>query len=324
MGKGYLFFFFAGLLLECVCSGSVLAGGLEAAWTFDSCQDGVAEEASGGGLRGRICGAKASDGVVGQGLEFDGIDDYVALGEGSPDLADRIGTLSKGTLSLWFKLHTAPAAGVVQPLFYFGDDRPWSGTNPGYSGILVEVGHFNAGNLLLYFTVYRPEGITLCFNSMGSLELNRWYQFAVTVGEGFNQGYLDGEELRCHYNFGGARTSYFLADIPTAKVCWIGRGFFNFSAGPFYFDGQIDEVRLYDRPLTAEEIRARYARPGGCGDCDLDGIDGIGAEDLRLLAADWLGVGDLPGDINHDGTVDILDFAEMAKCWLSPRVELQG
>jgi hypothetical protein len=321
MREGFSFLFSAALFLGIGCNGHVIAGWLEAAWTFDSCEDGVAEDVSGGPLHGRIYGAKASNGVVGRGLEFDGIDDYVALG-GWPDLADRIGALSEGTISVWFKLHTAPAAGVVLPVFYFGDDRPFSSTNLDYSGILIEVGHFNAGNLLLYFTVYRPEGITLCFNSMGPLELNRWYQFAVTLGEGFNTGYLDGEELRCHYNYGSAQASYFLADIPTPKVCWIGRGIFNYSAGPYYFDGEIDEVRLYDRPLTAEEIRVRYARPGGCGDCDLDGIEGIDAEDLRLLAADWLGVGDLPGDINHDGTVDLLDFSEMAKCWLSPRTEL--
>jgi hypothetical protein len=45
---------------------------------------------------------------------------------------------------------------------------------------------------------------------------------------------------------------------------------------------------------------------------------------LRGQAAEFMttGFGDLPGDINHDGTVDLPDFSEMAKCWLSPRTEL--
>ncbi|MBD3348442.1 MAG: hypothetical protein GF400_04505 [Candidatus Eisenbacteria bacterium] len=39
-------------------------------------------------------------------------------------------------------------------------------------------------------------------------------------------------------------------------MLWIGRGYWD--GQPMYFDGAIDDVRIYDGPLTDREVSALY------------------------------------------------------------------
>ena len=45
-------------------------------------------------------------------------------------------------------------------------------------------------------------------------------------------------------------------DLAEMTECWIGKGIFlGFEE---YFDGWIDEVRIYDKPLKKSEVEALY------------------------------------------------------------------
>jgi hypothetical protein len=145
---------------------------------------------------------------------------------------------------------------TIHPIFYLGDGIGGAGN----SSLIIEVGHFASSNRKLYFTVLTGnKSIPLCFDSGFNLQLHTWYHFAVVVGPNFNTGYLNGQEMtNRHYNFGDASDSYFFDDILDKRVCWVGRGFLGGIATTNYYDGKIDEIRIYDRPLGADEIRQYY------------------------------------------------------------------
>jgi len=233
--------------------------GLVAYWSFEASGSDVVVDCSGNGLDGVTNGASRSDGA----LEFDGEDDYVDIYDGS----GKISSLSKGTISLWFKFDTYPDGGssksgpaVIQPIFYVGDGIGGL-TN---SSLIIEIGHSPLReDSKLYFTVFTGCGEPLerpiqCFDTIFELYTESWYHFVAVVGSNFNTGYLNGVELtERKYNFGDAKDTYFLADVCDPAVCWIGKGGFAFF-GIDYFDGMIDEVRIFDRPLSGTEIEQLY------------------------------------------------------------------
>jgi hypothetical protein len=77
-------------------------------------------------------------------------------------------------------------------------------------------------------------------------------------------------------------------------------------SGTSFFDGQIDDVRIFNRKLTPSEIKWLYA--GG----------NVNWVDLWCLASNWLdsNCGDCNGaDFDGNGKVDLYDFAVMGANW---------
>lgn len=224
-------------------------------WSFDETAGQIAHDYSGNSFHGQVNGATWSEGIRGNCLEFDGADDYVDVTDGN-GYPDEIGNLAVGAISLWFKFDTHPLDNTIHPLFYLGDGIGGTGN----SSIIIEIGHFASGNDKLYFTILADDAhIPLCYDSGFNLELDTWYHFVVVVGANFNTGYLDGEEItNRHYNFGTTSDSYFFDDIADKQVCWIGKGFLGRILNENYNDGKIDEVRIYDRSLNAEEIKQLF------------------------------------------------------------------
>jgi len=226
-----------------------------ACWYFNETAGQIAPDCGDYGFDGRLHGPEWSKGILGNALDFDGVDDYVEITDGN-GYPDEIGALSAGTISLWFRFDSPALGDTIHPIFYLGDGTGGSGN----SSLIIEIGHFKSGNQKLYFTILTDnKKIPLCFDSGFNLQLNTWYHFAAVAGPNFNTGYLDGQELtERHYNFGDASDSYFFDDITDKRVCWVGRGFLGATPATNYYDGSIDEIRIYDRPLSAGEIRQYY------------------------------------------------------------------
>jgi hypothetical protein len=68
------------------------------------------------------------------------------------------------------------------------------------------------------------------------------------------------------YNFGTVSYSQLFEDAASHEALWIGRGFWD--AEPQYFDGAIDDVRIYDHALTPQEISEFYENSTGIRDRD--------------------------------------------------------
>jgi hypothetical protein len=216
-------------------------------WNFQAVHgDHVPSEAT-GGLNGWNHGAECVDGA----MAFDGMDDYISI---RPHR--KIASLSRGTISVWFKFDSIPYGEQnVQPIFYFGDAD--GGTDN--TSVIIEIGHFwdDVKVTALYFTIFGVPGQkpTFCFDSNFDLMVDTWYHFVAVVGEDSNTGYLDGIELvNRNYNFGGPNDSVFFENVPNVGACFIGKGYFANFPNPCYFDGTIDDVRIYREPLDAANV----------------------------------------------------------------------
>ncbi len=252
-------------------------------WSFDETGGSTAYDSAASGIHGEVHGATRVEGVVGNGLAFGGRSDYVEV-LGDNGYPTQIGDLSEGTISVWFKFDTLPLTGAVYPVFYLG-------SRDGKSSLIIEIGHFSP-NSALFFTIYENGFPPQCFDSNFQLTPHTWHHFAAVVGADFNTGYLDGKELVDRdYNFGTASSHYFFADVIDKEVCWIGRGLFGNLPQDQFFDGMIDEVQIFDRPLGAEEIARIYESvTGTSGECALDpnvwpDTDGDGVPDQCCVAS---------------------------------------
>ncbi len=224
--------------------------GLVACWNCEAPHEDLVRNVAGGGLNATNFGASWTDGA----LDFDGVADYVSVRPPQWKLA----SLARGTLSVWFKSHVTAWGDHVQPVFYFGG--PGGAQN---SSLILELGHFwpDHKTRALYFTIMGNPGQrpTFCFDSNFDLDLDTWYHFVAVIGDGYNTGYLNGAEMTGrNYNFGGPHDRAFFSDVVNPGACTIGKGWFWTIPNPSYFDGQIGEVRVYDRALEGDQVQALY------------------------------------------------------------------
>ena len=202
------------------------------------------------------------EGKIGKSLYFDGVDDYVDF---SQDAIDKIGSLTNGTISFYFKFESMLDKQTVMPILYLGVDEK----DPD-NIFIIEIGHFNeqsygSGPMLdpdnkkLYVTwIKNNQDPFLCYDSNINFEENKWYHFAVVVSDDGNTGYLNGVEMtNRHYNFGNSKDTSFLDDIPVKEKFMLGYGRSSYMVGPdfVYYKGYLDEFRIYDKPLSSIEIK---------------------------------------------------------------------
>ncbi len=82
-----------------------------------------------------------------------------------------------------------------------------------------------------------------------------------------------------------------------------------------FFQGLIDDVRIYNRALESSEIKTLYKEQALRGDIEPDGD--IDLYDFAVLAGFWQNPDGCSGDLTCDCTVDINDFLVLSEQWLS-------
>lgn len=167
-------------------------------------------------------------GVIGSGLRFDGIDDYVNCGS-----SDSLNISGSFTIEAW----------VYPATFrYFGGDHDFVDIYHS-DAIYIELTEF-AGKLRTWTrSLSPPETI-----SKDSLDLKAWNHIVVTWNADIKnlKFYLNGK-IDKSVDKGG-----FFGGI--AGFVNIGRH----SDGGRYFKGDIDEVKIYDQALTGQVIQEHY------------------------------------------------------------------
>ncbi len=226
--------------------------------------DGNAKDESSYQSHGKIYGdpEQVNSILEGKALDFNG-NDYIEI-KADGKTPQQIKDLSVGSISLWFKARNWDVDTTILPILYYGrnDICPdaYDATN---GGMIIEVGHggiFPSKNI--FFTVYDKacEYPTMCFDSndgIGIIEPEKWYHYVVTVGEDYNIGYLNGQELsNRRYNFQTDSTSLFFKDFISHDKMWIGKGFWKDKE--VYFNGLIDDVKIYNKPLNLDEAKELY------------------------------------------------------------------
>jgi hypothetical protein len=198
-------------------------------WHFDEGSGFVVKDLSGNENVGIINGATWVDGKFGKALKFDGIDDYVQL----PYI--NIFNQKPFTVMGWVWQNTIR---TNQPFFSVGDNV----TKDRYLHLLIRDGHPHFG--------FFEDDLT----SSTLLTTNTWYHLAF-VWEGLPTNkqiiYINGKKDSEGITNG---TLVINSGNSTGNGIWIGR-FIN-----SYYDGIIDEVYIYDKPLKEEEIKNFYQK----------------------------------------------------------------
>jgi len=203
--------------------------GLVAGWAFDDGVGTTASDVSGNGNTATFQGDPTwTSGKYGGGLRFDGTNDVLSV-LNSPSLNI---SGSQMTLSMWLN----PLAGGAGDQVVFG--KFWSGTwTPPHYQYGLELD----GGTVPHFYIGTAAGLTGA--AMGSaLPINQWSHLTIVV---------NGTETRFYVN-GNLTATASLAGSITARD---SLAYFGADARPGqFFNGTLDDVRVYSRALTNLEL----------------------------------------------------------------------
>lgn len=213
-----------------------LSAGLIASFSFDGTMADSASARVGSCAAGE-CPIDAP-GRIGGGYAFDGVDDCITVPD-EPALRP-----AQVTLAVWAK-HTAP----LDNQSYIA--KATSSTNHVNSWQL-EVGAESMVGAVA-FTTWDGMGTANHFtmSAPNTLVLDRWYHFAGTWDGVTKRLYIDGVEH--------AFTTFAGPPLYGALAVTIGCDE-NSTNHDLYFEGVLDDVRIYDRALSAAEIAALAAQ----------------------------------------------------------------
>jgi hypothetical protein len=214
-----------------------LNSGLVAHWSFDDC---TAKDSSGNHNDGKLLGTQCVDGVIGKALLFNGTSDYVEVPNSSSLNPAQL------TISAWINplsiLNTSDVNVVLnkEDQYEFGIAGQTGHHDVSPNELAVSLNPnwywFNAGHVQPPIGKYTHVSITMDSKNNGEIYVN---------------GVLK-------------RTIAYNSAIQGMSNCLrIGARFCPNSAGSF-FNGIVDEVRIYDRALSASEILQIYQGQGTC------------------------------------------------------------
>ena len=220
--------------------------GLVGYYNFDQAPDSVVKDQSGNGLDGVIVGgAEWVEGIRGGGMYFNGVDSYVNLSNDPAfDLEYEI------TLAAW----------VVPMDIANGQDNEWIDKGD-HSWALKEKGDGN-----FEFFIYNGNWFYPWF-MMDETYSTAWNHFAGTYDGMTLKTYVNGDSVQSLEHVGQI-------DLSTHEV-HLGH---NSEVVDRFFEGQLDEVMIYDRALTNEEIKSIYELtqvPSGVDEKKPDGVKGF-------------------------------------------------
>ena len=195
--------------------------GLVAEWHFDEGSGSVLKDSSGNGNDGEIHGATWVEGKYGKALSFDGVNDYVDLG--TPVALDLQAPM---TIEAWVK-------------------RASNGTHDdiishGHAGYIFFI--YGKNDNVVFGKQAEWEGAII--GSSRIIDVN-WHHVVAVYGNSRSEIYVDGD-------LDNSGTSS--ARFSNTNRLYIG-GCIDYGEN---FDGIIDEVRIYNRALAAEEIKEHY------------------------------------------------------------------
>jgi hypothetical protein len=249
---------------------------LVAHWKFDDGSGATAQDSSGNGYDGTLVGEPTwVAGQIDGALEFDGSNDYVDLPIGS-----LISSLTNSTFAIWVDFSNA--GGAWQRIFDFGTDTtvnmfltPRMGTNSTMRFAITINGNGDEDQTTAPATL--PSG---------------WHYVALTINadEKVHSLYLDGELAARN-----ATARHTPSTLGETTQNWLGRSQY---AADGYFDGRLDDFRIYDRVLTPKQIEDLY-----------NGISPVFTRALNPIPDDgayhpntWVNLSWKPGDyaVSHD------------------------
>jgi hypothetical protein len=196
-------------------------------------------DTSGNSNTGTIAGAAWTAGKYGNALQFNGSNSYVNLLK-----TDAFDTYATGTIEFWVK----QTSGTNYQTIFNSDSGACK--NP------FEFAYRN-GNFEIWSST---SGCSGAFNlTVPIANQTLWHHIAYVVSTTGNSVYVDGIKQTPTYIKGTAATVFFFKNAAGNKTLYnIGRSINDNSET---FNGVIDELRIYNRPLSQAEIQADMNTP---------------------------------------------------------------
>ncbi len=181
-------------------------------------------------------GLSYASGRVGQAFSFDGVDDYVSIPE---DSSLNYTSSNRISVALWAKTDVTQ---VQSPIADNGDGADDRATFEIFDN-----------NGVFWARLFDQDDIqsTAATITGGTWNSGQWYYIVILMNGTDFVMYVNGEEL-ASTSFSGRTIRDF--DSPIA----IGRRGDGSSGYFYHFDGSIDEVAIYNRALTPDEIYQQY------------------------------------------------------------------
>jgi len=213
MCRGLIYLVSSILVLSVALTGTTKAE-LVGWWRFDEGSGTVAHDTSGNGNDGTFKGdPQWVSGFIGGALEFDGVDDYVAIGD-----LDLTGSF---TLTFWMRPSSLPSGwhSVVMKEYDYGFE--FDGTN-----LLGRVGNGAGGWGATVTTTISEPAV--------------WYHVALTWNGADLEMFIDASSV-------GQNTGTHVSNNePLLFASW--------NTSSEFFNGTIDDVRIYDHVLSGVEV----------------------------------------------------------------------
>ncbi|TLD43181.1 MAG: Cell surface protein [Candidatus Jettenia ecosi] len=218
-----------------------VTSGMQIHYAFDEGTGTIAHDASGNDNHGEIQGAVWTAGKSGNGLSFDGINDSVSVPRMNHD---------KISLSAWFRKNandTSRADAIFSGLRWSSDPQLREGFDVRFSPGSPDT---------LRYALVTMDGSgnkttkTVKENLVNSV--NTWYHVVCTynMATGKQHLYVNGQLVDTDTHPAGNTI------VPLTYYDDIRVGYSRYKTG--YFNGLIDEVRLYQRALSDQEVQELY------------------------------------------------------------------
>jgi len=223
-----------------------ISHGLVSYWSFNESKGKYCKDNSGNGHSGIVKGAKWVKGISGQALSFNGHGDYVDVAD-----AARLNPTDAITITAWFKAESFALGSYSWPSLV-------SKYTDGVGGYDLSVQKIYEGTPQLTTSIFLedlgPGGhITLQESLPTEVVLpNIWYFTAMTY---------DGSEFTLYRAKEGDAIPSAISKSGSGSLA-TSDSHLNIAECPYnpgrYWNGLIDEVRIYNRALTSAEIQSLY------------------------------------------------------------------
>jgi Concanavalin A-like lectin/glucanases superfamily len=214
-----------------------------------------------------------------------------------------------------------PHSRAIEPTEEFSVEM-WMRAGPTASGFALSMGRdVDVGSLKFVMRPTFPDCTLICgvhdyvygsWTVPSGAAVTAWhhYVFAWSRSSNFARMYVDGTKTS---DFPFATTF-----ATNQQPLFIGQH--NYPGWPFFFDGWIDEVAIYQRAISESEIAAHYCASGvssaTCCPGDLNGDGKVDGADISAVLSFWGPNPVFPAaDINHDGIVNGVDLGEILTNW---------
>lgn len=205
----------------------VKVSGLVGYWNLDEGKGTTTADFSGQGNNGTLVnGLTWVDGKLGKALSFDGVDDYIDAGSKAS-----LQLRKPYTFEAWVKADNFNDNSTIVALY---EDAP--------NYIFLSRSYERWAFILVI------EGVGTQILSDAAAQTDVWVHTVATVDSSGNMSlYINGVKQA------ETDTTNDLTGTGTVRIGWLG-----YSNPAYYFDGLIDEVRIYNQALSETEIRAIY------------------------------------------------------------------